>query len=378
MKRESKREDRNDTGKTPPPPDGRPKRAFSGWEILVLVGVAFAAAAAVYQVLNRPPEGLPPPSDAPSDTPLRPFKVVNAHEHLFSRKYLDKYLNAAEKTGIARTLFVASSEYTLMGARKPQDKGNDENTEEILAAAREHPGRIIPFCAIHPNDPEKLDKIKRFREAGAMGLKLYTGHGNFYDKALDDPGMIPVYQYCAETKFPICWHVNITKYADEFERVMKQFPEMIVIVPHFGVTFFRPREEPWRVFQRLMDTYPNLYTDTSFGTRTILVDGFEAVSRDPEPFREFLKKYADRTLFGTDMVVTGNKEKTEPWIADVLRACREMLEKDAFRYALGAKGAAYAPRNSRNEAGVFRGLALDDDTLRKIYETNMERLFPSK
>ncbi|HNR37118.1 MAG TPA: hypothetical protein PKO36_18225, partial [Candidatus Hydrogenedentes bacterium] len=106
MKRESKREDRNDTGKTPPPPDGRPKRAFSGWEILVLVGVAFAAAAAVYQVLNRPPEGLPPPSDAPSDTPLRPFKVVNAHEHLFSRKYLDKYLNAAEKTGIARTLFV--------------------------------------------------------------------------------------------------------------------------------------------------------------------------------------------------------------------------------------------------------------------------------
>jgi len=345
---------------------------------MVLAGVAFAAAAAVHQALSRPPAGLPPPSVAPSETPLRLFKVVNAHEHLFSRKYLDKYLKAAEATGVVRTLFVGSSDYTLMGSGKPQDKGNDENTEEILAAAREHPGQIIPFCAIHPGDPQKLDKIKRFREEGAMGLKLYTGHGNFYEKPLDDPGMLPVYQYRAETKYPICWHVNIVKYAAEFERVMQQFPDLIVIVPHFGVTFFRPREEPWRIFQRLMDTYPNLYTDTSFGTRTILVDGLEAVSRDPEPFREFLKKYADRTLFGTDMVVTGNKEKTEPWIVDVLRACRELLEKDAYRYALGAKGAAYASRNSRNEAGVFRGLSLDDDTLRKIYETNIERLFPPK
>lgn len=114
------------------------------------------------------------------DATLRDFPVVNAHDHLFSRKYLDKYLDAAEQTGVASTLFVASSDYTLMGAGHDQAKGNHENTLEILAAAKEHPGKIIPFCAIHPDDPQKLDRIKEYVAQGARGLKLYTGHGYFY------------------------------------------------------------------------------------------------------------------------------------------------------------------------------------------------------
>lgn len=315
---------------------------------------------------------------APPSTPLRDFQVVNAHEHLFSRKYLDKYFKAAEDTGVVRTLFVASSEYTLMGAGHDQTKGNDANTEEVLAAAKEFPGKIIPFCTIHPSDPQKLEKIKQYVAEGAMGLKLYTGHGNFHDQPLDAEDMLPVYAYCAETGLPICWHVNFDKYADEFARVMARFPKLVVIVPHFGVTFFRPHDRPFQEFQRLLDTYPNLYTDTSFGTRQILVQGIEAVSKDPDVFRAFIAKYSDRVLFGTDMVVTGNKEKTREWVAAVIRACREVLEKDTFSFPMGAKGSPYASPRSANTRGVFRGLALPDDVLRKIYETNIERIFPRK
>jgi predicted TIM-barrel fold metal-dependent hydrolase len=183
-----------------------------------------------------------------------------------------------------------------------------------------------------------------------------------------------VYAYCEETRLPICWHVNIVKYLAEFERVMARYPRLKVIVPHFGVTFFHPQDPPFREFARLMDTYPYLYTDTSFGTRNILIDGLEAVSRDPKPFRDVILKYQDRVLFGTDMVVTGNREKTEQWIADVLRACRDVLEKDAYSFAMGARGSPYASKTSTNAAGIFRGLALDDNTLRKIYETNIETL----
>ncbi|HUW61752.1 MAG TPA: amidohydrolase family protein [Candidatus Bathyarchaeia archaeon] len=310
------------------------------------------------------------------DSGLRDFRVVNAHDHLFSRSHLAKYLDAAKETGVVKTLLVASSEYTLMGAGRDQAKGNHENTLEILAAAAENPSQLIGFCAVHPDDAQKLERLKFYVAQGARGLKLYTGHGNFYQHPLDWDGMEELYAYCDETRLPICWHVNITRYLAEFERVMQKHPNMIVIVPHFGVTFFRPRQQPFREFQRLLDTYPNLYTDTSFGTRGILVSGLEAVSGDVETFRAFFEKYSDRILFGTDMVITGNKEKTQDWIAAVLWACRDVLEKETFHFYMGAKGSPYASKKANNIYGAYRGLNLSDDILRKIYETNINQILP--
>lgn len=308
------------------------------------------------------------------DSGLRDFRVANAHDHLFSRSHLDKYIEAAKETGVVSTIMVASSEYTLMGAGHDQAKGNHENTLEILAVAAEHPSELIAFCAVHPDDPQKLERLKFYVAQGARGLKLYTGHANFYRHPLDWEGMEEVYAYCDEKRLPICWHVNIAKYLAEFERVMQRHPNTIVIVPHFGVTFFQPRQQPFREFQRLLDTYPNLYTDTSFGTRDILVSGLEAVSNDVETFRAFFEKYSNRILFGTDMVITGNKEKTPDWIAAVVRACRDLLEKETFHFYMGAKGSPYASKKANNVYGAYRGLNLSDDILRKIYETNINKI----
>ena len=366
----------------PPPAAPAVVSYLIGFAVVILAAAAVAGFAFMRVNQNSAPtapshESAAAPKAAPlaDAKPLRNFKVVNAHDHLMARKFLDKYFRAAEQTGVVKTLFVASSDYTLKGSKFEQAKGNDENTEEILAAAREFPDKIIPFCTIHPGDPDKLEKIKKFVAEGAAGLKLYTGHGSFYERPLDAPDMLPVYGYCEETRLPICWHVNIVKYGEEFERVMTKYPKLIVIVPHFGVTFFCPREGPFQQFDHMMATYPYLYTDTSFGTRNILIDGLEAVSRDPQPFRDFIAKHSGRVLFGTDMVVTGNKEKTDQWIADVIRACREALEKENYQFYMGAKGSPYASKNSKNENGSFRGLGLDDATLQKIYETNIEHLF---
>lgn len=355
------------------------RRLVRNWPALLVV---LAIALVVYnRIMTGDPADAKPRStslypDAVDNSPLRPFKVVNAHEHLMARKYLPKYFEACVQTGIASTLFVGSSEYTIRGAGGDQKKGNDENNEEIMAAAKQYPDKITPFVTIYPEDRAKLDKIKSAVAAGAKGLKLYTGHANFYSLPLDADTMLAVYDYCEQTAFPICWHVNYTKYMDEFERVMKRYPRLVVIVPHFGVTFFRPRSLAFEQFKRLMDTYPNLYTDTSFGTRQILVSGLEAVSRDPEPFKEFFRKYSDRILFGTDMVVTGNQEKTVDWIADVIRACRDVLEKPSFEFEMGRAGSKYAVKGAINTKGYYWGLNLDDKTLRKVYETNILRLFP--
>lgn len=345
--------------------------------LLIGIGIGLVVLAAILHLMPR--EAISTARFTPAVTnadtsPLKPFKVVNAHEHLFSCKHLPKYMEAASKTGIVRTLFLASSEYTLMGAGHDAQKGNDENTQEMLKAADAVSGMVVPMCTIHPADPEKLDKLKRFVVAGARGLKLYTGHSNFHDRPLDVEDMMPVYAYCEETGLPICWHINLSDYGDEFERVMQRFPKLKVIIPHFGVLFFRVTLEP---LQQLFDKYPNLYTDTSFGTREILVSGLDAVSRAPERFRDFCVKNRERVLFGTDMVVTGNREKTEEWIEAVLRVCRNVLEKKVYTFPMAAKDGPYPSKLEGNSTGTFNGMGLDDDTLRMIYETNFEKLFPS-
>lgn len=307
-------------------------------------------------------------------TPLGDYHVLNAHEHLFQMKHLDKYLAAAHRAGIARTLMVASSEFTLKGAGFDPRQGNDWNTREVLNAQQAQPGEIIAYCTVHPDDPDKPALLQTYRNDGAAGVKLYTGHSNFYDRPLDAEEMVPLYEYCQANNYPICWHINLSieNYADEFERVMSRFPKLKVIVPHFGVTFYRPGNPAWDRFWVLVDKYPGLYTDCSWGTRQILVQGLEVVSANTDIFRKAFIKYQDRILWGTDMVVTGNQEKTDAWIESILVACRSMLEKDVYYFWLAATGSPYAYAAAKNTYGRLNGLALPPEVLKKVYESNYE------
>jgi predicted TIM-barrel fold metal-dependent hydrolase len=301
------------------------------------------------------------------------YRITNGHDHLYMIKHLDKYLKAAESLGVTRTLFVASSEFTFAG-KGGKDKMNDWNTKEILTAAKQNPGKIIPFATLHPDDPGKVELLKGYVADGAMGLKLYTGHSNFYDRKLDVEEMLPVYAYCEEVGLPIVWHINMENYGDEFERVMEKFPKLYVLLPHFGVGFWKPEGKVIGQLESMLAKYPNLYIDTSFGTREILVGGLEKVSENPDIFKEFYRKHQDRIIWGTDMVVTGNSEKTQAWIASVIRACRDLHEKDHYTFWMAAQGSKYAYGGGKNVYGEFRGLALPPEILKKIYETNIEKL----
>jgi predicted TIM-barrel fold metal-dependent hydrolase len=305
---------------------------------------------------------------------LRQFDVINGHDHLYKREHLDAYLAAAEQTGITKTLFVASNEYTFLGKTGRKDALYDWSNEVILDAYREVPDRIIPFASVYPGDPDKLRKLESYVEQGAQGLKLYSGHSTYYEQPLDDEEMAPIFAYCERIQLPVCWHVNFTLYAEQFERVMKRHPKLIVIVPHFGVTFYRPDTKPFREMQRLLDTYPTLYVDCSYGTRDFLVHGLEMVSKHTEIFSAFFEKYQDRIIFGTDMVVTGNPEKTAAWYAAVIRACRDVLEKERYHFFMAAEAHESAYQPAQNVYGELRGLALPDTILEKVYRTNLERV----
>jgi len=170
---------------------------------------------------------------------------------------------------------------------------------------------------------------------------------------------MPVYQFCEETGLPILFHVNAGYFQAEFENILQKFPKLKIICPHFCLSTIATER-----FEYLMDKYPNLYTDASFGLIDFLKDGLLRISKNPEKYRKLIEKYQDRILFGTDMVVTSADYKTSDWLAMVTRAYRDCLEKETYTFFA-------------IEGMSLRGLHLDRKILEKIYYKNFERFFES-
>ena len=162
---------------------------------------------------------------------------------------------------------------------------------------------------IDPEDPDKLGKLKNYVANGASGLKLYLGHGHrernppgyfFHKMPMDDPKMVPVYAYVQANNIPVMFHVNPgpTKpgFAKEFISVLKQFPDMKVIAPHFILSSIK--ESRLREF---LDTFPNLYSDISFGRDPYLRRGLTRISKRPQKFHNLFTAYPNRFMFGSDV-----------------------------------------------------------------------------
>lgn len=301
--------------------------------------------------------------------------LVNAHEHLYKLKDLERYLPAARKAGVAATVFVASPIFTLEGKGPKGEPGMSKNFEEVLLeAAKQYPGEVIPFCTIDPTDSDKLETLKKHVELGCKGLKIYSGHSNFVadQGPLDKPDMLPVYEYLQETQLPVNWHINLAKFMDDFEKVIEKYPNLNVMVPHYGVAFWQPKAPTLSRLKDIMRKHPNVYVDTSLGTREILLNGMAAMEPALNDFRAFFQEFQNQIVWGTDSVVTGNKEKTPGWYTKVIWATRDHLEKDVFTTELAAAYSKYFQKG-RDGEGRYQGLHLAPEILQKVYVDNARK-----
>jgi uncharacterized protein len=155
--------------------------------------------------------------------------------------------------------------------------------------------------------------VKCYAEQGASGIKLYAGHGAcnaitgepiFHVCRLDDDCMLPIYETCATLHLPICLHVNcrIAGYWSELLRVLYRYPDLKFVIPHFALS------TPDRL-RFLLERFPNVLTDTSFGQDEFLLAGSVKVGQSAK-LRELVRAYSARFLFGTDLVVTDAAHKT--------------------------------------------------------------------
>lgn len=153
-----------------------------------------------------------------------------------------------------------------------------------VAAAGE---RLISGASVHPRDPERIEKLRRYAASGARAVKLHPAGQRFFP---DAPEAMSVYQECAELGLPVVFHGGRAgiepRYTHQFtvmrnyEPAFERFPEVQFVLGHAGA---RDVADAIPLTQR----YPNVWLGIhGQGVSTL---------------RELIDRVGgDRLLFGTD------------------------------------------------------------------------------
>jgi predicted TIM-barrel fold metal-dependent hydrolase len=224
-----------------------------------------------------------------------------------------------------------------------------------------------------------VDRLEELVEHGACGLKLWKDLGTTVRGEdgkllrIDDERLAPLFEKAAELNVPIMFHIAdpdafflpIDNQNERYEELAAH-PEWSFHGAHFSKAELLTQRD--RVFprhpkttfvgahvaehpedlsyvSRLLDANPNLHVDISARCAEL--------GRQPYTAREFFLKYADRILFGSDLI---------PDVTMYRLYFRFLETRDEYF--------EYPSHASRQGRWNIYGLFLPDEVLRRVYREN--------
>ena len=254
--------------------------------------------------------------------------------------------------------------------------GTGKTFDDLAAVFGRHPDRIELWCGLDfSNFPAStLSELERCVKAGAKGVGEISDKGTGYRGVepmhLDDPRMDPILEKIADLGLPINVHMGDPQWMYEtmdatndllFEALYyrrdnkkddKDLAGMLEVLEHAvgrhpRVTFiachFANQTFDLNRLGRLLDQYPNLYADSS--------QRESYLAAIPRFGKQFIEKYADRIVYGTD------QGYSLPMYRNTFRIWETL---DEHFYAWDVANTPFA----------LSGLGLSDATLKKLYRDN--------
>jgi predicted TIM-barrel fold metal-dependent hydrolase len=175
--------------------------------------------------------------------------TIDAHNHLGVRHGASQ--TAAE---LVAKLDVAGVDRAVVFPFVEGDFDNDV----ISDAVRDHPDRLIPFCAVNPWHVDRAVREVTARAAdGFLGVKL---HPTLHGYHLSDEALVgPVLDAVRDAGMVVICHGASDLYnaPPEFATVARRYPEISFLMAHSG-TFWSHEQAV-----ELAKETPNLYLETS-------------------------------------------------------------------------------------------------------------------
>jgi predicted TIM-barrel fold metal-dependent hydrolase len=277
------------------------------------------------------------------------YGKIDMHEHYYISGNVDLFLKALGCLGISKVVLLPTG-------LPPDNEFYKLNWAGLMMWARQYPDQIIPFCTIDEADPHAGELVEQYILEGAKGIKLLGGHPYYYDEPLNSENMYRVYEMAAEYHVPVLIHgelISIPEQYDQLDQVFSDFPGVTFILAHYGVTLTGGNHLD--VIAGLLDKHPNLCIDLSEGG--FIGPYLSYLKHDLQTIRDFVIRYQDRILFGSDIVLTiftNDLDGLYQRIRCDIGACQEAEFTCEF--------------------GTQQGLDLDRDVLRKLYYENPKRV----
>lgn len=168
--------------------------------------------------------------------------------------------------------------------------------EFIMAAHDAHPGRIIPFAALHPDTQDMQAVIRQIVASGFKGIKL---HPDFQEFQLDEPRALRMFSMIADAKLPVLIHTGDYRYdysnPARMANLLNEIPNLTAICAHLA---------GWSVYDeaRRVLAGRDVYVDTSSSLYTLT----------PAHAAELIHAFGvKRVMFGTDYPMWTPAEEVE-------------------------------------------------------------------
>lgn len=293
--------------------------------------------------------------------------IIDMHEHYRAGAKISTYFDVSRKLGIKKTLFVPTGE-------GPDNAGYEEHMRELLKLQKRFPQRIIAFCTVDSADPEAPDIFKDCLNKGGKGLKLMSGHPNFYTHPLDSEIMRELFGLAREHGVPVLIHASIINFEtmkDELMSLLNAFPDVRVQFAHYCSTIMKGIN--LNQCEEFLDRYPNLIIDISMGGGIKRYHKYMSQSAENmQKIKDFLLKYQNRIVYGSDMILSHIGHSTEKhWLRDRIMCDLNLHQKKEYKCAGADENTGgNTGENTGNAAALLPGFDFSDEILRKIYIEN--------
>lgn len=192
--------------------------------------------------------------------PLTGCEIIDTHGHLGRYAFAipeltpESLVRSLDRVGVSR---IICSHMRCMSADFV--RGNNE----VLAAMRAFPGRILGYATVWPTSPETTAaEIERCFTAGFTGVKLHNSTGFPYTH----PAYHPAYALAHELRRPVLFHTwgGATEFA-EISELSRRYPDAVLLAAHGGCS-----NEAGYI--QLARECPNVYLDfaVSFSPRGVI------------------------------------------------------------------------------------------------------------
>jgi len=297
-----------------------------------------------------------------ANTDLSAIPRVDVHAHIGNVERMKDYLEVAD---------VLKDKYKInldIWIDLNFQRGANEKSSEYLKVVRErYRCRFLP-CINDFKVKDGLryspDELYEWMKKGVVGYKIWFGVTDLIDDPMFEPtfakmeeiGMLGTSIHVSQP-YPTKWcddPIRFWQAHNAWERVLDRHPKLKVVNAHMLDHFYSDEQLDYLMY--VLETYPNVHVD--------LAARFQQFHRmDREKLRDFMIRYADRILYGTDIAGQPKAGRYEQ-VAEMYFRSFQLLETDKT-----IRGGFFGETKTR-------GLALPADVLEKIYYLNAVRLYP--